>query len=779
MMKGIWVALCVPALAAQIVPGKYIVELEGRPAAALAGGRRSGLALSRRSVQSRQEQVRPRLESLGARVLSALDTVANAFIVEIPDADAARLASQPGVAHVWPVSLMRLHLDHALPLLKVPDAWNLVGGMANAGAGVKIGVIDTGINQDHPAFQDSSLPMPPGFPLANLFSDLSFTTSKVIVVRNYVFNETPADFFGHGTAVAMGAAGVTNSGPLATITGVAPKAYLGNYKVSNGDTFDGSLLLTALEDAVNDGMDVINISSGISLAGRARQDPFVAAVEQASAMGTVVVLSAGNEGPYATTIASPATAPSAIAVGASENDRILAFAAVLLNGAAPWFGEPGNGPAPPASINGPLVDVAGLDGSGEACSALPSASLAGAIALIVRSPQTSGCTFQQKLRVAQSAGALAAIVYMNADSPALVIMDVGGATLPALSVDHSSGLAIRSHLLDAPTPKFTVQFSAASVPADPNRMADFSSRGPNLDQTIKPDLVATGDFLYTVTQSVNPTSFLYDATGYNPHAAGTSFSAPLVTGAVALVKAARPGLTADQYRSLIVNSATPLTTGGSTVSVQSAGAGLLNVLAAVQSTVAVAPVSLSFGTTSNSATLNITNLASGDDTLSISVVPSAGPPPALDNSRLQLAAGGTQQLNLRLPQALLLPGQYEGYVHIHGTRTSVDTVVPYWFGVSDLQPASLPILSAPVAAAAGSVQQVVFRVIDRAGVPLTGATPSARVLSGLGSVEGVVPQNFTSPGAFSVGVRLDTLRGVNVFEIDAGNASVQVSIEGN
>ena len=71
-----------------------------------------------------------------------------------------------------------------------------------------IGVIDSGITQDGAAFQDPSLTMPPGFPRANQFLDLRYTNSKVIVVRNYLFNVSPTDLFGHGTAVAMGAAGV-------------------------------------------------------------------------------------------------------------------------------------------------------------------------------------------------------------------------------------------------------------------------------------------------------------------------------------------------------------------------------------------------------------------------------------------------------------------------------------------------------------------------------------------------------------------------------------------
>src|SRR6185295_5865797 len=109
-------------------------------------------------------------------------------------------------------------------------------------------------------------------------------------------------------------------------------------------------------------------------------------------------------------------------------------------------------------------------------------------------------------------------------------------------------------------------------------MASFSSRGPNVDLAIKPDVVAVGNNLYLATQKTNPFGALYDASGYLANGPGTSLSSPLVAGAAAVVKSARPGLTAAQYRSLVVNSAAALSAAnGSALPVQSTGAGLLNV----------------------------------------------------------------------------------------------------------------------------------------------------------------------------------------------------------
>jgi subtilisin family serine protease len=582
-MRLLRLALWVPVLSAQVVPGRYIVELRTPPA---------------RRVEARAEQatVRPQVERLGAHVVASLNTVANALVVEVPTAGAARLAARlasiiPGISRVHPVRLVRPYLDHALVLHKVPDAWTTIGGIANAGAGIKIAIIDSGIAQDHPGFQDDSLPVPTGFPLANQMKDLAYTNHKVIVARNYVPLATPQDAFGHGTAVAMEAAGVTNTGPLGVITGVAPKAWLGSYKVyQNDEPFGEDTVLQAIEDAVNDGMDVINLSLGVTLAGRISDDVLVAAVERAAAMGVVVCVAAGNAGDAPNTIASPATAPSAIAVGASSNDRMFAPGLVRLGGLSSYYAIPAYGRIWTATITAPVADVAALDGTGEACAALAPNSLAGRIALIARSPQVTACPFAIKLNNAQNAGAVAAVVYMNPDSPSLVAMNVGTSALPAVSIDLASAADIRKQISAGASPQLTIQFTTSALSQNPNLLAPFSSRGPNVDLGIKPDLAATGLFVYTATQKTNQLSILYGATGYLKEADGTSFATPLVSGAAAVIKAARPGLTAAQYRSLLVNSAAPVS-----FPVQWTGAGFLDVNAALAGTVAVSPVSLSFG----------------------------------------------------------------------------------------------------------------------------------------------------------------------------------------
>jgi subtilisin family serine protease len=788
-MLRFWLVFWAPVLAAQVVPGKYIVELTGEPAAAMAArvsGARLDAALQIRPlVRAEQARLRPQIEAIGGRVAGSADIVANALIVEIPDAGAPRLAQLPGVLRVSPVPLMHASLDRALPLLQVPDAWTILGGISNAGAGIKIGIIDSGITTTHPGFQDSSLTVPPQtvppqFPLVNQLSDLVYTNNKIIVARNYVQGSTAQDRLGHGTAVAMCAAGVTNTGPLATITGIAPKAWLGSYKVNDSLDFDGSLIFLALDDAVADGMDVINISSGAALSSKVESDPTVAAVERASSMGVVMVLAAGNNGPSANTVESPASAPSAIAVGAVENDRVFAPATIAIGSTPTYYAQPDNGPKPPAPITAPVVDVATLDTTGEACVSLPPNSLKGNIALILRSPRTPDpCTFELKLKNAQSAGAVAAIVYMNQDSPDLITMDVGAATLPSVSVDNPSGMAVGQRARSSPGFPFTIQFTTAALSREPNLVSSFSSRGPNVDLRIKPDLVATGDELYTATQKVNPFSLLYDASGYLLNAPGTSFASPLVAGAVAVLKGARPGLTPAQYRSLVVNSATPLAAGdGPAASLQWTGAGLMNAGAAVRSTLAVSPVSLSFGASAGTvdvtSTLTLTNVGTAADTFTLSLTPITGLVPTLASNSLEVPAGSSQSLQVHFSASPPAAGQSQGYLHIRSGQTGMDTVVPYWFAVPDQVPFDIPVLSNPGVAQAGSIQRIGFRIIDRSGVPVTTVVPTLKVITGSGSTFTV---SFDGVNYLGV-VRLGSDTPGNVYQIDAGPASVQFSITG-
>ena len=763
-----WCAvLWVAAAAAQTVPGRYIVELAGEPVAGAAAR-----VAARRAV-----------ERQGAVVVGQVDEVANALLVRVDDAEAPRLASLPGVKRVVPVRRLKRLLDHALPLHKVPEAWNRIGE-DKAGAGMKVAIIDTGVEIEHPGMQDASLTAPQGYPKTNAESDVSFTNGKVIVARSYARlfeREDPdpsaRDRVGHGTATAMAAAGARNTGPLGPIVGVAPKAWLGSYKVFGSagvnDSTTSDVILKALDDAVKDGMDVISISIGSTAAPRIEDDIEVQAIERATQAGAIVVVSACNDGPDPNTIASPATAPSAIAVGASRNDRIFGAAAVI-EGADPYLTVPGSGPSPREPLRAPLLDVEALDNNWMACRLLPAGSLQGRMALILRGV----CTFEIKLNNAQAAGAVGALVYTDRERPDPPGMNVGAAALPAMAVSYANGVEIKQRLAERPDFEITLDFSLRAFKSDPNAVAGFSATGPSVDEAIKPDLVAVGTTFYTATQRSVREGDMFSPSGYAV-VEGTSFSAPLVAGAAALLKGARPGLTPAQYRSLLVNTAAPL----GTAQVQQAGGGTLDLDAALRSTVAAAPASLSFrsgdGNPQFSRTLAISNMGASAGEYTLKVVPlGETPAPQLGAESLTVAPGETAEVTVRFSAESLAAGQYQGHVAITDGATLQQTRVPYWYAVASAEPRYITILDA---AASGDPSEllndaILFRATDASGVVLLNVTPRVTAGSGGGRVVRFRSIHRAVPGAYSVDVRLGPGEGPYVFRIEIGELTKEVTI---
>jgi subtilisin family serine protease len=801
-LKRHWILylLNIPLIAAGTVPNRYIVQLSTEPVAphvARAAGRGTGRLLLH-SAAAEQQRVRIRAEQATARaaigqaggaVMGALENVTNALIVSIPDAKAAGLAGLPGVVSVHPVRTFHLLLDHALPLHHVPEAWSQVG-ITNAGAGARIALIDTGVDIGHPGFQDAGFTAPSGFPQADTTSDLAYTNNKVIVARSYASlfaqqdpDPSAADHVGHGTATAMAAGGVMNVGPLATISGVAPQAYIGSYKVFGtpgvNDSATETAILTAIDDAVSDGMDVISMSLGSDVAVRLDQDPEVQALDNVAAAGIIVVAAAGNNGPDPATVSSPAVAPSVIAVGASNNDRLFA-GSLIASGGSPVLAIPGSGPNSATPISAPLADISTLDPSGQACSGLPSKSLQGAVALIVRGT----CTFESKLNNAQAAGAAAAVVYDNVAGEDPFTMGVGAATLPAELISNQDGLALKQQLQGGLT--VTLQFSLSPFYTNPAVIESFSAKGPSVDYSIKPDLVAVGANMYTAAQKLDPNGSIYNASGYSIEQ-GTSFSTPLVAGAAALVKAARPGLTSAQYRSLLVNSALAASlVPGTPARVQQGGAGILDLRGVLNATATAAPVSLSFGAgggdVNTSQTLTIWNVGPVDDTFRLSVEQrdSSGPVPVLPFPTVQLAIGASATLAVQFQGSSLTPGEYEGYIDIQGTQTGVVTRVPYWYGVASSVPSHVTVLYSDSSDPVGSrvADAVVFRVTDASGLPVPSAQPVATVVSGGGRVMGIQSLDSQVPNALGLNVRMGIQPGANVFQIQVGDLAKLVTITG-
>ena len=771
----------------EVVPGRYIVELDSEPVAARARRGRMqspAAAAHRQRIRAEQTQMRTRLQQRRARVLESVDTVANALFVEASAEDIAAIAATPGVKRVLPVRKLHRLIDTAASLHRVPEAWNQSGG-DRAGAGVKIAIIDSGIEVGHRAFGGSGLTAPEGFPRTGSAADDANTNGKIIVARSYVSllpNRDPdasaRDHVGHGTALAMIAAGSRTAAPLATMTGIAPKAWLGNYKVFGtpgyNDSTTDDAIIKAIDDAVADGMDIINLSLGVDLAPRLEDDPSVAAVERAFAAGVLVIAAAGNNGPGLNTLSSPATAPSAIAVGATTNARTFATSAEA-PGVGTFIALVGNGPVPAAPVTAAMTSVAALGNDGLACSTLPANSLLNRVALIRR----GSCTFETKLTNAQRAGALAALVYAAEDSPSPISMSVGTSTLPAEMIAFEAGSTLQNALAANGEITVTLRFTPGPVPVAANRTAGFSAAGPSVDFGIKPEIMAAGADIYTATQTLDTRGDMYRADGFIL-ADGTSFSTPIVAGAAALLKSARPGLTAAQYRSLLINSAAVLSNSST---VQQTGAGLLDLSASLSSTVAVSPASLNFGYGGGdpriARNITLTNTGTATETYFLSATPFRDQAaPSLPQSAVEVQPGASVEVPIDWSVNALAGGAYEGFVRVTAASTGIESRIPYWYAAASNTPSKIVVLSKASSGRSGSTVRdaVLFRVIDSAGVALTSVPLDITPISGGGTLRRINNYDQSAPGLHGIHVVLGFTPGPNVFRIQSGEAFADVTI---
>ncbi len=717
-------------------------------------------------IRSAQTSLRAQLAQRNVPVTGAVQTLLNAIFVRVTEEEAARLRGLPGVKRVAWVRPVRHHLDRAVDLVNATAAWSAAGGPQNAGAGVKIAIIDSGIDHTHAAFNDPALAAPEGFPKGNG----DYTNGKIIVARSYVDqlpnpdDTTPRDRNGAGTAAAMIAAGVRNSGPAGTITGVAPKAWLGNYKIfgSTGinDTTRGTLVIQALEDAFNDGMDI----AVLPLGDPATYDPLerdadpavcggdcdvrAQAVEAAIRKGLTVVVSAGNDGnlsevyPTLNSIHTPGTAPSAITVGATTNSHMI-FSTVRVPGGDDINAAWGDGPKPGAPVTAPLRDITRFQADGLGCAPLPAGSLTGAIALV----QRGVCAFADKVFNAEDAGAVGVVIIQRsgADIP-IPPLGLAGAVAPAVMIGDGDGRRLKSLLASNPDQQVSIDPALRAVDTpDFNSMAAFSSRGPSIGSAaIKPEIVAVGADVYTATQKSDPTGALYDPSGYIG-VSGTSFAAPMVAGAAALVKQAHPGYTPAQIKSAVVNTATSdVTDDGAQARITAIGGGKLDARAAAASSLTATPSTLSFGQVLRGSqpvrlTLDISNSGSSPVDLSIAAAPRTADNKgriAIAAPRLTVDAGKTEPLTVALEGDFPDAGSYEGYVTIDGAGAQLR--IPYLYIVSDGRPGNaFPVLHGEFTGVVNDPIPwvIAFKLVDRFGLPVPNAPVRFSVVDGGGSVK--------------------------------------------
>ncbi len=507
----------------------WFVELAGAPTA-------DGRAIA--AVQAEKAGFRAAAQAAGVRFVErrAYDTLFNGFAVEVSPEQRAKLRRLPGVKAMYPVEVIAAprteastsapDLIAALALTGVDVAQNSLG---LNGLGIKVGIIDTGVDYDHAAFGGSGAAGSTAFPSARVIAGYDFvgdnfnaggSGSALIPVPD----PNPDDCNGHGTHVA-GIVGANGGG----ILGVAPQVTFGAYRVfgCTGST-TADIMLSALEMALADGMNVINQSIGA--ARQWPQYPTAQASSRLARKGVVMVASIGNNGPGGSSpdalfaAGAPGLGPDVIGVASFDNAQVS-----FTVGSTPYGFNPATGAAPtPTSGSLPMARTGTPASVDDACVELPAGSLAGQAALIRRGT----CGFHVKALNAQNAGAAAVVLYNNttgAISP--TVAGTPPITIPVVAITQAQGIALDG-LIAAGATSLTWGTAYVGFPyGSGGLISGFSSFGLAADLSLKPNIGAPGGAIRSAYPLEN---------GGVATLSGTSMSAPHVAGAAALILQALP-----------------------------------------------------------------------------------------------------------------------------------------------------------------------------------------------------------------------------------------------
>jgi minor extracellular serine protease Vpr len=584
-------------------------------------------------------------------VVHEYDLTVNALAVRLqPGQSLAALAAAPGVDHVEPTTLFVPSMSQSLALINA--GVGNAGGTTLGGVGVKVGVIDTGIDQKHPFFDPTGFSYPPGFPKTDPRCN-GMTTAKVIAARVYFFNDNKIARNGldctavqeHGSHVAGTIAGVPFPGanatpvPVAgTLSGVAPGAQLGNYNVFPGAVTNARSedIAQAVEDAVADGMDVLNLSLGGANAknGLAHPDVLEAALNGAADAGVVSAVAAGNAGPGGNTIESPGEAERVITAAASSNRHFIGIP--VTSGTHKFGAALGEFGTFNPAVTATLANATPANGCGTA----PLGGVTGKLAVVDRGV----CTFSTKIRNAQAGGAVGVIVVNNqAGDPSAMAQDgtPDQPTINGVMVARSDGPAV--HALAGQTATVDGTAPQEFITDNQNVLAGFSSVGP-VDRTfaVKPDITGPGVNIYS---SVPGGAFAL--------LSGTSMATPHTAGSAALLVQQHPTWTTDQVKSALVTTAqrviSTVPQGPANTGVLQRGGGLIDLSKAGSATAAFVPATVGFGfheangTFTGNQTVTVTNTTSASQALAFSVAQGTTTPVAFSVSpaSLTLPAGAS------------------------------------------------------------------------------------------------------------------------------------------
>ena len=493
----------------------------------------------------------------------------NGFAAALTERQAATLKAMPEVVRVWRNEVVTVDTVSTPHFLGVDDVWrDHFGGAANAGLGVIVGVIDTGIWPEHPSFAALPEPRPDRAVIAAKWHgtcEVIACNNKVIGARYY--NQaglalpheslSPRDYHGHGSHTAGTAAGnarveaVINGTAVGRASGMAPAARIAVYKAL-WDTGTGSAsgayvdLVKAIEDAVADGVDVINYS--ISGSRDEVVSPVDVAFFNAAEAGVFVATSAGNSGETIGSSSVAHNAPWTTTVAASTHDRASEKTLTLGDGRTFSGAGYGSGAGPARLVSSASVGRRGADPTqARLCfdGALDPSVVSGSIVVCERGTNPR---VEKSLAVKNAGGV--GMVLVN-PTPQSVNSDFH--SVPSIHLDDAAGAQVTSYAALAGATATISTARNVKVPAP--RMATFSSYGPALaghGDLLKPDLTAPGvDIIAAVAPPGNQGNLF---ASYQ----GTSMSAPHIAGIAALLISEHPQWSPMWVKSALMTSASPM-----------------------------------------------------------------------------------------------------------------------------------------------------------------------------------------------------------------------------
>lgn len=552
-------------------------------------------------IRAEQAAIRSKLEKLGAVEVKSFKAGVNGSKWQVNRRDLATIQSLVGVKRVMRIAEHKLLNDVSVPWIGATDAW----AEGFSGAGTKIAVIDTGVDYAHLNFggdgnyegNDPTTIEPGTFPTGKVtrgydFAGTDYHAGGTPEQRIPQPDPDPMDYNGHGTHVAGSAAGNGVEGKVGA--GVAKDAEIWALKVFGDNGGSTNLTVDAIEYALDpngdgsldDRADVINMSLGSDFGHP--DDPSSVAADNASRMGVVVVVAAGNAGngvPYV--LGAPSAGEDVISVAASVAGGSKDFA-VKIN--SDQVG--GDYKAPYAAISPALEEGNVLEGPLEIASPLNACTplandMTGKVAFL----QRGACAFTVKLQNAKDAGAVAALVFNNVDG-APIVMGGDPVDLAGAMISLAEGSTIYGAMTGGDMPEGV--FDAANMvefPEDDDTLATFSSRGPNGgSSSFKPDVSAPGVAISSAAaRSGDAASSL----------SGTSMATPHVAGAAAVLVQKFPQLKPSAIKALLQNSSHPANVAGpgsnTPYPLTLQGTGVINVGEAAKLTSYIQPGAISFG----------------------------------------------------------------------------------------------------------------------------------------------------------------------------------------